>query len=377
MGRKVLFTASTCSHIVNFHLPYLRKFREEGWTVHAACGGAPMPIPDVERVIDLTFEKSMWSPKNLKASILLSDEMRRENYALIITHTSLAAFFTRLALWGLEERPKVANMVHGYLFDDETPWLKRDLLLAAERWMAPDTDLVLTMNQWDCELAERYQLGGRVVQVPGVGVDFSRFDKVPPDTRQRLRKELSIPEDAVVLIYAAEFSVRKSQNVVIRAIAQLPEHIMLVLAGEGALREECRELAQKLGLEDRVLFPGQVRDIPAWYAMADAAVSASRSEGLPFNIMEAMYAGLPVVASQVKGHSDLIEDGVTGLLYPYGDVEACAEQVMRLVGSEQLRRELGRNARENVEQYGLERVLPVVWERYAGLYAASRHAVRQ
>ena len=372
MGRKVLFTASTCSHIVNFHLPYLRKFREEGWTVHVACGGAPMPVPDVERVIDLPFEKSMWSPKNLKASILLSDEMRRENYALIITHTSLAAFFTRLALWGLEERPKVANMVHGYLFDDETPWLKRDLLLAAERWMAPDTDLVLTMNQWDCELAERYQLGGRVVQVPGVGVDFSRFDKVPPDTRQRLRKELSIPEDAVVLIYAAEFSVRKSQNVVIRAIAQLPEHIMLVLAGEGALREECRELAQKLGLEDRVLFPGQVRDIPAWYAMADAAVSASRSEGLPFNIMEAMYAGLPVVASEVKGHSDLIEDGVTGLLYPYGDVEACAEQVMRLVGSEQLRRELGRNARENVEQYGLERVLPVVWERYAAL--AEREA---
>lgn len=372
MGRKVLFTASTCSHIVNFHLPYLRKFREEGWTVHVACGGAPMPVPDVERVIDLPFEKSMWSPKNLKASILLSDEMRRENYALIITHTSLAAFFTRLALWGLEERPKVANMVHGYLFDDETPWLKRDLLLAAERWMAPDTDLVLTMNQWDCELAERYQLGGRVVQVPGVGVDFSRFDKVPPDTRQRLRKELSIPEDAVVLIYAAEFSVRKSQNVVIRAIAQLPEHIMLVLAGEGALREECRELAQKLGLEDRVLFPGQVRDIPAWYAMADAAVSASRSEGLPFNVMEAMYAGLPVVASEVKGHSDLIEDGVTGLLYPYGDVEACAEQVMRLVGSEQLRRELGRNARENVEQYGLERVLPLVWERYAAL--AEREA---
>ena len=372
MGRKVLFTASTCSHIVNFHLPYLRKFREEGWTVHVACGGAPMPVPDVERVIDLPFEKSMWSPKNLKASILLSDEMRRENYALIITHTSLAAFFTRLALWGLEERPKVANMVHGYLFDDETPWLKRDLLLAAERWMAPDTDLVLTMNQWDCELAEHYQLGGRVVQVPGVGVDLSRFDKVPPDTRQRLRKELSIPEDAVVLIYAAEFSVRKSQNVVIRAIAQLPEHIMLVLAGEGALREECRELAQKLGLEDRVLFPGQVRDIPAWYAMADAAVSASRSEGLPFNVMEAMYAGLPVVASEVKGHSDLIEDGVTGLLYPYGDVEACAEQVMRLVGSEQLRRELGRNARENVEQYGLERVLPVVWERYAAL--AEREA---
>ena len=92
MGGKVLFTSSTYSHIVNFHLQYLRKFREEGWTVHVACGGSSMPIPDAERVIELPLKKSMWSPKNLQASVLLSDEMRRENYDLVITHTSLAAF---------------------------------------------------------------------------------------------------------------------------------------------------------------------------------------------------------------------------------------------------------------------------------------------
>ena len=367
MGGKVLFTASTYSHIVNFHLPYLRKFQEAGWTVHAACGGRPMPIPDVERVIELPFEKSMRSPNNFKAALLLRDEIRREGYDLIVTHTSLAAFFTRLALWGLEERPQVANMVHGYLFDDETPWLKRSLLLGAEQWMAGKTDMVLTMNRWDYETAKKYRLGQKVVNVPGVGVDFSRFDRVPPDCREKLRKKWGVPEDAFVLIYGAEFSARKSQSVVIRAMEYLPERVWLILAGEGALREECQELARKLGLEDRVLFPGQVQDIPAWYAMADAAVSASRSEGLPFNIMEAMYAGLPVIASQVKGHTDLVEDRVTGLLYPYGDERACAEQLLRLTASERLRRELSRNARENVERYGLELVLPVVWARYDAL----------
>lgn len=367
MDRKVLFTASTYSHIVNFHLPYLRKFWEEGWMVHVACGGAPMPIPDVERVIDLPFEKSIWSPKNFKAAIFLSDEMRRERYDLVITHTSLAAFFTRLALWGVEERPKVVNMVHGYLFDNGTPWLKRNLFLGAERWMAADTDLVLTMNRWDYETAKKYQLGHKVVNIPGVGVDFSRFDRVPPDSREKLRKKWGIPKDAFVLIYAAEFSARKSQNVIIRAMEHLPKQVWLVLAGEGALWEDCRELAQRLGLENRVLFPGQVRGIPVWCAMADAAVTASRSEGLPFNVMEAMYAGLPVVASEVKGHTDLIDDGVTGLLYPYGDDRACAERIARLMGSERLRRELARNARENVEQYSLDRVLPIVWEEYCAL----------
>lgn len=367
MDGKVLFTASTYSHIVNFHLPYLRKFREEGWRVHAACGGSPMPVPDVERVIDLPFEKSMWSPRNFKASVLLSDEIRRENYDLVVTHTSLAAFFTRLALWGGGERPRVANMVHGYLFDNDTPWLKRNLFLGAERWMAADTDLVLTMNRWDYETAKKYQLGHKVVNIPGVGVDFSRFDRVPPDSREKLRKKWGIPKDAFVLIYAAEFSARKSQNVIIRAMEHLPKQVWLVLAGEGALWEDCRELAQRLGLENRVLFPGQVRGIPVWCAMADAAVTASRSEGLPFNVMEAMYAGLPVVASEVKGHTDLIDDGVTGLLYPYGDEKACAKQIMRLTTSAQLRRELAQHAKADVERYGRDRVLPVVWVQYAAL----------
>ena len=258
-------------------------------------------------------------------------------------------------------------MVHGHLFDDETPWLKRSLLLGAEQWMAGKTDMVLTMNHWDYETAKKYRLGQKVVNIPGIGVDFSRFDRVPPDCREKLRKKWGIPEDAFVLIYGAEFSARKSQSVIIRALRRLPEQVWLVLAGEGALRKECQELARGLGLEGRVVFPGQVRDIPAWYAMADAAVSASRSEGLPFNVMEAMYAGLPVVASEVKGHTDLIEDGVTGLLYPYGDDRACAAQILRLTASERLRRTLAQNARENVERYGLERVLPVVWGRYDAL----------
>lgn len=364
MGRKVLFTASTYSHIVNFHLPYLRRFREEGWTVHAACGGRVMELPSTDEVMHLPFEKSMGSPNNFKAAKLLRAKIKRERYDLICTHTSLAAFFTRLAVLGLRERPVVVNMVHGYLFDDATAPLKRTVLLAAERWTSPVTDLVLTMAHWDYEAAVRYKLGKKVIHIPGIGVDFSRLDDAPPDARQRLRAELGIPEDALVLIYPAEFSKRKSQSVLIQAMERLPEQVVLVLAGDGALREECGALAQRLGLADRVLFPGYVKDMGSWYAMADAAVSASRIEGLPFNIMEAMYAGLPVVASDVKGHSDLIPDDGIGLLYPYGDAQACASRVRQLLDSEGLRRRLAESGRRRAAQYSLDRVFPSVWTQY-------------
>lgn len=363
MRDKLLFTASTCSHILHFHLPYLEYFQKQGWEVHVACGGPVRPVPYADEVLELPFRKSMKSPRNFRAASLLREKIKKERYKLVSTHTSLAAFFTRLALAGLRNRPFVVNTVHGYLFDDRTPPLQRELLLSAERWTAPQTDLLLTMNQWDYETAVRYRLGREVIPIPGVGVDFSKLDG-PPVSDQNLRMEYGISDHAFLLLYAAEFSKRKNQEVLIRAMERLPEEIVLVLAGDGALREDCRKLAHSLNLEHRIIFPGYAENMPGWYRTADAVVSASRSEGLPFHIMEAMYMGLPVVVSDVKGHTDLVRDGVTGLLYPYGDSAACAGQIMRLIESPELRKQLGEYARQEAKQYDLDRVRPVTTEVY-------------
>lgn len=371
MGQKVLFTASTASHILHFHLPYLKAFRERGWTVHVACGNVTGQIPWADEVIGLPFEKKMTAPGNFRAAKQLNGKLRAENYDLLCTHTSLAAFFSRLALNGLRQRPKVVNMVHGYLFDDRTSWAKRQILLTAERMMAGRTDLLLTMNRYDLEIAQRHGLGRYIRNIPGIGVDFSRFDAVTEEDGEKLRKELGLPEEAFVLFYAAEFSARKSQSDLIRALVKLPEHVVLILAGDGALREQCVEAARALGVEHRVHFPGYIKDVPRWYRAADAAVSASRSEGLPFNVMEAMYSGLPVVASEVKGHEDLIEHGETGLLYPYGDADACAEQIMALANDPGFCAALGRQGKAAAEAYALERVFPLVMEQYESLLPFS------
>lgn len=367
MPYKVLFTASTSRHIRNFHIPYLRWFHQEGWVVHVACGRGQDPIPYADEVIDLPFEKSMNSPHNFTAARHLRSKMRKEHYDLVCTHTALAAFFTRLALLGLRDRSPLVNMVHGYLFDEDTPWHKREVLLWAERLMAPVTDLLLTMNRCDYEIANRYRLGKRVENIPGIGVDFSRVHQSAMPSRATLREQFGIPKDAFVLIYPAEFSGRKNQSVLIHAMTQLPAEVMLILAGDGALFDQCRAMARKLGVDNRVMFPGYLRDMAPWYAAADAAVTASRSEGLPFNLMEAMYAGLPVVASAVKGHVDLIQDGETGLLYPYGNAAACAQQICSLLNSASLCGKLAQQEQEFVKQFSLEHVFPLVIQAYQTL----------
>lgn len=366
MERNVLLTASTDSHILNFHLPYIQAFVQRGWQVDVACKGA-RPIPGVRRVIQVPFEKKMGSPRNFAAMMQLRRRIKQEQYDLISTHTSLAAFFTRLAVLGLRHRPVVVNTVHGYLFDDQTPARKRQILLKAEQLTAGCTDLLLAMNRWDYDTALRRHLGKAVRLIPGMGVDFSRFS-AGTEGRRALREQLGFGQEDFLFVYAAEFSKRKNQGDLIRALALVPEQVKLLLPGEGQLRDDCMALAQALGVSHRVVFPGQIREMAPWYGAADGAVSSSRSEGLPFNLMESMYVGLPVLASEVKGHTDLITNGETGLLYPYGDIKGCAAGMNLLYQDRALGARLARNAQDAVKQYDLERVLPQVMAHYGAYF---------
>ena len=372
MEPKVLFTASTYSHIANFHRPYLQAFSRLGWTVDVACGGAPRDIPEARRILHLPFEKSITAPSNFRAERLLREDIRRERYTLVSAHTSLAAFFTRLAARGLDTT--VVNTCHGYLFDPDAPSLKGRLLLEAERLTANRTDLLLTMNRRDQEIARRYRLGRQILPIPGMGVDFSPLDSLPSSAGTLLRGELEIPEEAFVLLYPAEFSARKNQAMLQRALALLPPDVYLLLPGNGALLDRCRALAAELGVQDRVRFPGQVSDMGCWYQAADCAVSSSRSEGLPFNIMEAMHCSLPVAASAIKGHEDLVTPGETGFLFPSDDEETCAAQIDRLRSSPELAARLGGQARDASQPYSLEAVLPQVMAAYGAVVPALANA---
>ena len=362
--RRVLFTASTYSHIVNFHRPYLRAFKQRGWQVDVACGGAAMAIPEADHVIHIPFEKTMTSFQNVNAMLRLRRLIHAQRYELVSCHTSLASFFTRMAVRGMRRRPKVVCTAHGYLFVDGSPGKDQVLLGGAEALAAPVTDLLLTMNSWDDQYARAHKLGRRIAKIPGIGVDFSRFSPVSEDERSHIRSSLGFGPDAFLLVYAAEFSKRKSQKVLIRALSRLPDNVGLLLPGHGQLLNECKDYAEYLEVGHRVVFPGQISDLNPWYAAADCAVSSSRSEGLPFNIMEAMYCGLPVVATDVKGNCDLIRSEETGLLFSCGDAEQCARQITRLMEDPELAGQLSKAGQEAMRPYSLETVLPQILDQY-------------
>ena len=362
MPKKLLVTASSYEHIRIFHLPYLCEFKKLGFEVHVVAAGIPDQVPYTDRTYDQIFNKHGGKANNLRTASFLRKLIREEHYDLIITHTTLAAFVTRMAVLGSRKRPKLVYMCHGYLFSDDMPWQKNLLLRSAERLLAGVTDLLLIMNSYDYKAAVKHRYGKRIEFIPGIGVDFSHFDHVGTQDRERLRAQYGIKEDEKVIIYPAEFSGRKSQGFLIDAMEYLPEHVVMVLPGAGIMFDECVTQAKRTG--KRIIFPGYINDIYSWYEMADIAVTSARTEGLPFNVMEAMYMGLPVVASAVKGHMDLIKENETGLLFKYGDSRGCAMQIRKLIDDPVLCRRLSDNAKSRVGKYSLKEVLPQVMSYY-------------
>lgn len=364
-NEKILYAASTAGHLKSFHVPYLRALMERGDRVITAAAGNMDFLPAAERM-ELPFTKRYLAPGNFRAALRLASFLRREHPDRILTHTTLAAFFTRLAVrLAGKGSCRVINVVHGYLFDEDSSFLRRMVLLAAEKLMAGVTDEILTMNARDTEIARKHRLcRGSVMQVPGMGLDMTRFSPASAAEKWAARAQLGIPENSFVLLYAAEFSSRKNQAMLLRAMALLPEDVVLLLPGRGELLEDCRQQAKNLGLTERVFFPGFVTELRPWLQAADLGVSSSRSEGLPFNVMEVMASGLPCVLSGVKGHEDLLSEGRCGFFYRFNDENAFVRAVLRLKQDETLRCKMGAAARMRAADFSLERAFAEIMIGY-------------
>lgn len=195
-------------------------------------------------------------------------------------------------------------------------------------------------------------------------------EEYAPNLSQRLRfrQEYGIQPDAVVVVHVGRFVGYKNHSLLLQAFARLrfKQPVYLWLVGGGELLESMQQLARELGVAERVRFWGVRSDVPALLNAADIFTLPSRYEGNPLSVMEAMAAGLPVVATAVGGVPELVEEGVSGFLTPNEDVEALTAALQRLVDNAELRRQMGeaalRRARERFDVRHTVRAYEALYE---------------
>jgi 1,2-diacylglycerol 3-alpha-glucosyltransferase len=226
-------------------------------------------------------------------------------------------------------------------------------------------DLVISPSQGMKDILRRFGVDAPVDVVPN-GVDIRPFQS---PLQPHMRQDLGYTPDDVILVFVGRLGLEKNVQFLLRAFAgtaQACTNARLMLIGDGPDKENLKELARQLGVGELVKFIGKVAypEIPDYLACTDAFVTASVTEVHPLTVIEGMAGSLPVLGIRSPGVSDIVEDGVTGLLAQDEDLPGFTARMTRLVVDRALRRNLGQLAGKEAEKYAIERTSEMMLERY-------------
>jgi glycosyltransferase involved in cell wall biosynthesis len=302
---------------------------EEGYLAEA-CRDKAIPVhtvPYLQREISPAADaRALWEIQKL---------IKRLQPDLIHTHTFKAGFLGRLASY-LRSVPSI-HTVHSWLYG--TPALPRlwSILGApSERLAAHWCQRLITVSEAGARIAREHRLvpDARIVTIHN-GI---------PDCSERANPCRG--DHSPVITMVARFTEVKEHDILLRAFASIFPGPRLRLIGDGPLRKSSEKLAQELGIHDHVEFLGDREDVASLLATSDVFVLASNFEMFSLSILEAMRAGLPVIASDVGGNCEAIDHGKTGFLVPSGSIIALASTLRQVLDDSDLRIRLGREARQ-------------------------------
>ncbi len=375
--KKVLFVATVVkTHMMQFHIPYLKMFQEMGWETAVASRNdyedpADCIIPYCDIFYDIPFERLPWKPKNIQSYRMLKAIIDQGGFDIIHCHTPVGAMIARLAAMAARKKgTKVVYTAHGFHFFKGAPLLNWLLFYPAEWLLAPITDVLLTINKEDHARARKHLRAKRIEYVPGVGIHTEKFAG-SPELRREKRRELGFGEEDFLLLTVAEMTANKNHITVLNALKALegqPEYDILhyLICGRGEMWASLEESAKQLGISDHVHFLGYRTDAPALYCASDLFVFMTYREGLPVALMEAMSSGMGIVCTRVRGNTDLIEDGISGQ-FTENDPEKLAQAILQLCRDPEKRAAYGTAAAQAAKQYDESIVHEQVKEIYLSL----------
>ena len=342
---------------MHFHTPYIQYLQDQSCEVHTAASGENA-IENVDRHFEINFSRSPLGLSNIAAYHKLKKIISREKYDIIHCHTPVASVMTRLAARRSRRSGTIViYTAHGFHFFEGNSAAKNFIFRRIEKFASKYTDCIITINNEDYEAIERFGFKTRCRFLTyGVGIDGSRFKPVDPDIKLERRRAMGIKSDDFVIIYPAEYSIRKNQAALLRAIAYLKEkhNIVVLLPGEGKEKDNLGNLADELGIHTNIKLMGRRSDIDYLLTISDLSVAPSRQEGLPTHIIEAMATGLPCIASRIRGHMDLVEDGVNGFLFDLEKPEDLADKITKISLDPQLAFKMRENSIRKAQVYMLE-----------------------
>lgn len=333
--KKVLFAATVDSHILHFHIPYLKMFKEEGYEVHVATNGNEV-IPYSDKKHKIYFERSPFKLNNFKAIKELRKIIEREQFDVIHCHTPMGSVVTRLsAMKARKNGTRVIYTAHGFHFFKGASKLNWLIFYPIEKMLSKVTDTLITINEEDYNFAKKKFYSKQIELVHGVGVSPEKFNfEMPEEEKENIRREIGLEKDDFVMMCVGELNDNKNQIMQINAVKELIreyKNIKLILAGDGDKKEFLKQIIEEYNLNKHVKLLGYRRDIPRLLKISNLVLSTSKREGLPVNVIEALISKTPVIGTNCRGTRNLIENGTNGYIVEIGDEKDLVEKIKKVM----------------------------------------------
>ncbi|MBR4099795.1 MAG: glycosyltransferase family 4 protein [Clostridia bacterium] len=340
--RKILFVANvTKEHILKFHIPTIKKFKDEGWTVEVASSGTE-EVPYCDKKYVMPWKRSPFTFATFAGIKALKKIIDNGKYDIIYCHTPVGGLIGRIASLSARKRfdTRIVYFAHGLHFYKGAPLLNWLIYYPVEKILAKVTNSIITINEEDYNNSKNLLKVRETYLIDGIGVNINEYNSFSKEAaRKKVREELNIPENANVLIYLAELIKNKNQKMLLDVLKQvqceLPD-TYLVLAGFDHNNGKYQEYAKEIGVFEKVRFLGWRSDKANLYACADICTASSIREGFGINVVEALASGLQVVATKNRGHSTIIKNDVNGYLVDINDVEEMSRKICEIIKKQSL-----------------------------------------
>lgn len=333
--KKVLFVATVTRHIIGFHEPYLKWFKENGYEVSVASYGEEN-INYCDIHYNLEFVRSPFNAKNIKVYKKLKEIINQSEFDIIHCHTPMGGVLARIASIKSRKKnnTKVIYTAHGFHFYKGAPTLNWLLYYPVEKFLSRYTDTLITINEEDYNFALKEFKTEKIYLVNGVGVDPNKFKfNISEEEKDNLRKDIGVNKDDIVLIYLAEMNKNKNQIMAINLIKELikeNEKYKLLLVGKDSYDGKYQKIVEDNNLKNNIKFLGYREDIPKLMKIADIYISTSLREGLPINLVEAAVCGLPIIATNCRGNRDVVKKCRNAYIVEFNDINTMKEKVLQL-----------------------------------------------
>jgi glycosyltransferase EpsD len=309
MKKLVLFTASVDSHISGFHKPYINLLSKKGFSVDIASKGNSN-FNDIRYKYNVSFPRKPIEFINfLRSFSSIRKILLDNNYHLIHTHTPFTSLVVRIALLSIKNKvnTKVIYTAHGFHFFKGASILSWVFFYPIEKFLSKFTDLIITINQEDFEIASK-TFFCKVIKINGVG--FKTNNSVSPSVKKTL--------DFFDIISVGELNKNKNQILIIKSVQKLLHKYPFIrynIVGDGRLKSKLVKYVNSHNLQNNIFFLGFRNDIYSLLSKSNLLISSSLREGLPINVLESLNSGTPILLSKIRGHIDICHIDLEVMLF--------------------------------------------------------------